>query len=142
MIKAVRHTGIVVRDLKKSTQFYSALGFIEHGRAIEEGDFIESVVCLKDVKVEWVKLKSPDGCLIELLQYHSHPKQKEIVRQQSNQLGHSHLALSVDNIDTVCKEIEKMGGSTNTPTLTRDKKIKVVYCHDNEGNLLEIVEVL
>jgi catechol 2,3-dioxygenase-like lactoylglutathione lyase family enzyme len=143
MIKAVRHTGVVVRDLEKSTEFYCALGFVEDNQAIEEGDFIDTVVGMQNVKLEWVKLKAPDGYLLELLQYHSHPEQKEIAKQRSNQLGCSHLAFSVDDIDTVCKEIKKIGGSVvSPPALTNDKKVKVVYCHDNEGNLMEIVEVL
>jgi catechol 2,3-dioxygenase-like lactoylglutathione lyase family enzyme len=143
MIKAVRHTGVVVRDLEKSTEFYCALGFVEDNQAIEEGDFIDTVVGMQNVKLEWVTLKAPDGYILELLQYHSHPEQKEIAKQRSNQLGCSHLAFSVDDIDTVCKEIKKIGGSVvNPPALTNDKKVKVVYCHDNEGNLMEIVEVL
>ena len=143
MIKAVRHTGVVVRDLKKSVEFYCALGFIEDNRATEEGKFIDAVVGLCNTKLEWVKLIAPDGYLLELLQYHSHPEQKEIAKQRSNQLGCSHLAFSVDDINSVCEKIEEMGGGiVNPPALTNDKKVKVAYCHDNEGNLMEIVEVL
>jgi catechol 2,3-dioxygenase-like lactoylglutathione lyase family enzyme len=29
MIRSVRHTGIVVRDLEKTANFYRALGFID-----------------------------------------------------------------------------------------------------------------
>ena len=143
MIKSVRHTGIVVSNLKESVEFYCALGFVEDNRAIEEGNFIDTVVGLQNTKLEWVKLKAPDGYLLELLQYHSHPEQKEIAKQKSNQLGCSHIAFSVNDINTVCQKIEKIGGSmVNPPVLTNDKKIKVAYCHDNEGNLMEIVEVL
>ena len=143
MIKAVRHSGIIVRDLEKSAKFYLALGFNEDNRAIEEGNFIDTVFGLKHTKLEWVKLKAPDGYLLELLQYHSHPEKKEIAKQKSSQLGCSHLAFSVDDIDSICEKIEKIGGSVvNLPALTRDKKIKVAYCHDIEGNLMEIVEVL
>ena len=143
MIKAVRHSGIIVRDLEKSAKFYLALGFNEDNRAIEEGNFIDTVVGLKHTKLEWVKLKAPDGYLLELLQYHSHPEQKSIVKQKSNQLGCSHLAFSVKGINTICEKIKKIGGSmVNPPALTNDKKVKVAYCHDNEGNLMEIVEVL
>jgi catechol 2,3-dioxygenase-like lactoylglutathione lyase family enzyme len=143
MIKTVRHTGVVVRNLEKSVEFYRVLGFVEDNRDTEEGNFIDAVVGLKNAKVEWVKLKAPDGYLLELLQYHSHPEQKEIAKQKSNQLGCSHLAFGVDNIDSVCEKIEEIGGSiVNPPALTNDKKVKVAYCHDNEGNLMEIVEVL
>ena len=143
MIKAVRHTGIVVRNLDESVKFYRTLGFVEDNRDIEEGVFIDTVVGLQGAKLEWVKLKAPDGYLLELLQYHSHPEQKNIVKQKSNQLGCSHLAFSVKGINAVCEKIKKIGGSmVNPPALTNDKKVKVAYCHDNEGNLMEIVEVL
>jgi len=95
MIKAVRHTGIVVRNLDESVKFYRALGFVEDNRDMEEGVFIDTVVGLQNTKLEWVKLKAPDGYLLELLQYHSHPEQKSIARQKSNQLGCPHLALKV-----------------------------------------------
>jgi predicted enzyme related to lactoylglutathione lyase len=86
---------------------------------------------------------SPDGCVIELLQYHSHPENKEITRQKSNKLGCSHMAFGVDNIEKTCEIIETMGGSiVNPPALTNDKKVKVAYCHDVEGVLIEIVEVI
>ena len=143
MIKAVRHTGVVVRDLEKSVAFYRTLGFVEDNRATEEGVFIDTVVGLQNTKLEWIKLKAADGYLLELLQYHSHPERKEIEKQKSNQLGCSHLAFTVDNIELVCTHVEKNGGSlVNQPVLTKDKKVKVAYCHDVEGNLMEIVEVL
>ena len=143
MIKDVRHTGIVVRNLEESVEFYRALGFVEDNRDTEEGVFIDTVVGLQNTKLEWVKLKAPCGYLLELIQYNSHPEQKEITKQRSNQLGCSHLAFSVDDIDTICEKIKEIGGSVvNPPALTNDKKVKVAYCHDNEGNLMEVVEVL
>lgn len=143
MITSVRHTGIVVRDLIKTANFYCALGFVEDNRASEQGAFIDQVTGLKNTKLEWVKLKSPDGYLLELLQYRSHAESAEITKQKSNKLGCSHIAFGVDNIEKTCEIIEKIGGSiVNPPALSDDKKVKVAYCHDVEGVLMEIVEVL
>lgn len=141
MIKGVRHAGIVVRNLKESVGFYRALGFVESSQNIEEGSYIDTVVGLKNTKLEWVKLKAPDGYILELLQYHSHPEEKNISKQKSNQLGCSHVAFTVTSIDAICERIIEIGGSVVNPAaLTNDKKVKVAYCHDNEGNLMEIVE--
>jgi catechol 2,3-dioxygenase-like lactoylglutathione lyase family enzyme len=143
MIKNVRHTGIVVRDLEESAKFYRALGFVDENRAIEEGIFIDTVVGLQNTKLEWIKLKAKDGYLLELLQYHSHPIVEKTDKQKPNQLGCSHLAFTVENIDNVCQEVKKLGGAiVNLAALTKDKKVKVAYCYDIEGNLMEIVEVL
>ena len=115
----------------------------DFNQAVEEGKFIDQVTGLSNVKLEWVKLKSPDGFLLELLKYHSHPESAEITQQKSNKLGCSHMAFGVDNIEKTCEIIEKIGGSiVNRPALTDDKKVKVAYCHDIEGVLMEIVEVI
>jgi catechol 2,3-dioxygenase-like lactoylglutathione lyase family enzyme len=143
MIKTIRHTGIVVRNLQNSANFYRALGFEDVNNAIEEGGFIDQVTGLNNVRLEWIKLKSPDGCLLELLKYHSHPKTQLITMQESNKLGCSHVAFGVENIENFCKVIKKNGGSiVNFPALTLDKKVKVAYCHDLEGVLIEVVEVI
>ena len=143
MIRSVRHTGIVVRNLEKTVNFYRALGFVDDNRALEEGEFIDRVTGLKNTKLEWIKLKAPDGYVLELLQYRSHPESTEITKQKSNKLGCSHIAFGVDNIEKTCEIIEKIGGSiVNLPALTDDKKVKVAYCHDVEGVLMEIVEVM
>jgi predicted enzyme related to lactoylglutathione lyase len=143
MIKTVRHTGIVVRDLKRTADFYRGIGFIDDNQAIEEGEFIDQVTGLKKTKLEWIKLKAPDGYLLELLQYHSHPDKTQIMQQKSNKLGCSHMAFGVDNIDNACETIQNLGGSiVNPPALTNDKKVKVAYCHDVEGVLMEIVEII
>ena len=143
MIKSIRHTGIVVRNIEEAANFYRALGFIDSNKAIEEGEFIDQVTGLKNTKLEWIKLKAADGYLLELLQYHSHLETKEVIKQRSNKLGCSHMAFGVNNINKTCEIIKKMGGSiVNPPVIDEYKKVKVAYCHDLEGVLMEIVEIL
>lgn len=143
MIKAVRHTGIVVRDLSKAVVFYKALGFVDFNHDLEKGDFIEQVTGISGVNLEWVKLKAPDGFLLELLKYHSNSNNPPVKKQKANKFGCSHMAFSVENIDKTCSLIKKNGGSIiNKPSISDDKKVKVAYCHDIEGVLMEIVEVL
>jgi catechol 2,3-dioxygenase-like lactoylglutathione lyase family enzyme len=143
MISKIRHTGIVVRKLDQSVAFYEALGFKTWKRDLEQGKFIETVVGLINARVETAKLKAPCGVLLELLEYHSHPEQMEITPQPSNQLGCSHIALTVDSIDETLRCIQKQGGTlVNPPEITPDGTVRVAYCHDPEGNLLELVEEL
>ncbi len=141
MIKNVRHTGLVVRDLNVSVEFYLSLGFDLWKREIEKGDFIDKVTGINNVSLEWAKLKSPDGYLLELLQYHSHPEEKTLKKSNSNKLGCSHLAFTVKNISNTCDFIKKNGGSiVNEPVKSPDGKVKVAYCHDLDGIIIELVE--
>ena len=73
---------MVVRDLERASNFYRALGFVDLDQAIEEGTFIDQVTGLRHTKLEWIKLKAPDGCLLELLYYHSHLEDKEVTIQK------------------------------------------------------------
>ena len=143
MIINIRHTGLVVRDIDKSIDFYSRLGFSLWKREVETGKFIDQVTGIENVRLEWAKLKSKDGSLIELLQYLSHPEQKAIKIAESNQLGCSHIAFTVDDIDKMCNCISDLGGAVvNRPAVSPDGMVRVAYCHDLDGILIELVDEL
>ena len=142
-LQGFRHTGIVVRNLDQAVAFYEALGFKTWKRELEQGQFLETVVGLKNVRVETAKLNAPCGALLELLEYHSHPVQMEISPQPSNKLGCSHIALTVGSIDEALECVQNQGGSlVNPPSTVPHGKVRVAYCHDPEGNLMEFVEEL
>ncbi|TGL10758.1 VOC family protein [Leptospira meyeri] len=143
MIKKTRHTGLVVRNLSKSLAFYEALGFSLWKREIEVGDFIDTVVGIKLVELETAKMHAKDGSMIELLEYHSHPMEKDKINSPSNTLGCSHIAFTVDDIEKTCKLVSQLGGNVvNHPVISPSGKVKVAYCHDVDGILLEFVEEL
>lgn len=143
MISKLRHTGIVVRNLEKAIEFYEMLGFQTWKRELEQGWFLETVVNLENACVDIAKLKAPCGSLLELLEYQKHPVKMEIFMQPSNQLGCSHIALTVDSIDETLKSVRECGGSlVNPPAKSAEGEVLVAYCHDPEGNLLEFVEEL
>ena len=141
MLLNIRHTGLVVRDIIKSRMFYEGLGFVVDKQMIESGDFISHVVGIPNVKIETIKMKSPNGELIELLHYLSTENNALVAKQPSNRLGCSHLAMTVNSIDEFCVLIQNLGGSVvNSPRKSHDGKVSVAYCHDNEGILLEVVQ--
>jgi catechol 2,3-dioxygenase-like lactoylglutathione lyase family enzyme len=143
MLKNIRHTGLVVRDLANSRKFYEALGFAAKKHAIESGPEISRIVGIPNVEIETLKLGSPDGALIELLQYRSHPDNSSFSKQNSNRHGCSHIALTVKSAQDFCKKICDLGGTiVSTPTLSSDSKVLVAYCHDIDGILIEVVEDL
>ena len=143
MILNIRHVGIVVTDLERMKTFYGSLGFVKDSSDIEEGTFIDQVTGLDKVKLEWIKMKLPDNSLLELLKYHSHSLENDQIKQYSNRLGCSHIAFTVEDIDKICDQVILAGGSVvNSPIKSPNGKVKVAYCHDPEGVLLEIVQEL
>ena len=145
MISTIRHVGFVVKDLEESLKFYSGvLGLEIYRRFTEEGDFIDSLTGLKKVKLEWVKLIIPKAGLIELLQYHSHPDLDEddnVDFGASNRVGCSHVALTVADLSKLYQDLISNGYLCNSePLIAPGCKAKILYCHDPDGAILELIE--
>jgi len=141
MILKTRHAGLVVRDLQRSIRFYESLGLKIWRQEEESGTYIDTVVGISNVRIEWAKMKCPDDSVVELLQYHSHPDKQILINTPSNRLGCSHIAFTVDDVEKLCVQITRLGGSlVNPPSLAPNGLVKVAYCHDPDGILIEVVE--
>ncbi|NQY24981.1 MAG: VOC family protein [Campylobacteraceae bacterium] len=139
----LRHIGIVVRNLSESILFYQDLfSLVINKQMIEEGKYVENLVGIKNASIHWAKLEAKDGTIIELLEYKNN-EHKEKDNYTSNRLGCSHIAVSVKNIDETYKKLLSYNCKCNSePLLSPDGKVKVMYAHDIDGTILEIVEEL
>jgi catechol 2,3-dioxygenase-like lactoylglutathione lyase family enzyme len=142
MIKDIRHTGIVVVDLEASLHFYrDLLGFQIAKQMEEAGDYIDNISSLRNVKVTTVKMTSPTGQMIELLKYHSHPAEQKM--RAICEIGISHIAFTVDDLDIEYERLKSKGIQFNSPPqLSPDGYAKVTFCRAPERTLIELVEVL
>lgn len=142
-MKAIRHFGIVVSDIEKSLHFYrDILGLQIKRDMLEEGDFIDAILGLKNVQVRTVKMSADNGSLVELLWYKSHPqktgKPKEICGT-----GASHVAFTVENVEKEYERLKKNGVKFNCPPqISPDGKVKVTFCYDPDNTPIELVEEL
>ena len=144
MITQIRHTGIVVEDLDIALEFYrDVLGFKVKKSMNESGSFIETILGLKGVEVTTVKMSSPDGNLIELLRYKTHKVDGEKSERKIFDLGISHIALTVDNLESDYKRIKLAGARfISIPQTNLEGTAKVAFCEDPCGNILELVQSL
>ena len=143
-MKAVRHFGIVVQDMEKSLHFYRDLLGLRIKRDMqEEGEFIDTILGLQKVKVHTVKMVSDNGdTLVELLEYASHKGEKR-ENYEIFDLGASHVAFTVENIDQEYRRLRREGISfTCEPQVSPDGKAKVTFCFDPDGVPVELVEEL
>jgi len=143
MITSIRHIGIVSKNLERSLSFYcDLLGFEVIKRMGESGEYIDRMLVLEGVKVTTVKMAASDGNLIELLSFHSHKGEQECERKLYD-IGISHLALTVDDLDYVYQKLISNGVTFNAPPQpSPDGYAKVTFCMDPDGNFIELVEVL
>jgi len=142
MIKNIRHTGIVVAGLEASLHFYcDLLGFQVVKQMEELGNYIDNISLLYNIKVTTVKMMSPDGQMIELLKYHSHPREQKL--REICDIGIAHVAFTVEDLDREYDRLKGEGVLFNAlPQSSPDGYAKVTFCRAPEGTLIELVEVL
>ena len=138
MVK-VRHSGIVVRDLKESLDFYRYLGFRTVNDDVETGEFIDNILGFEKCEVRTVKMICDGKQMIELLEYRN-PESPDFTKL-INSIGCSHLALTVDNLELLYENLIKKGVDFVNPPCSNEK-VKVAFCIDPNDVYLELVEEL
>lgn len=106
----------------------------------ESGRDLENITGISNIKIITCKLIC-EGLIIEIIKY-LNPKPKIIPNQNSSYTGFNHIALNVLDFSSAIKLITKNGGGLVNKNFKfiKDKKIYVVYAHDPEGNILELVK--
>lgn len=143
MITAIRHVGLVVADLELSLKFWcDGMGFMVSRQMEESGPHIDAMMGLKGVRVTTAKLAAPDGSLLELLCFHSHPDNPRWSGTPYS-TGFTHIALTVKDLDETLRRLKHFGTSIPAqPQWSPDGQAKVIYATGPEGVLLELVEVI
>ena len=138
MIKNIRHSGIVARDLTKTYNFYLGLGFNAVSDEQERGKFIDTILGLDNCEVRTIKMKCGNQ-MIELLEY-KNPKSEDFTKRV-NSIGCSHLALTVNDVQSLYEDLVGTGVEFVNPPFSNGK-VKVAFCKDPNDVYLELVEEL
>jgi catechol 2,3-dioxygenase-like lactoylglutathione lyase family enzyme len=141
MFKEIRHTGIVVNNFSRSLWFYrDKLGFKVVKYMDESGHFIDKILGMKKIIVTTVKMNLKNKQMIELLYFHTH--KKNISKRSINDIGLTHLAFTVDNLDGIYSDFTNDGIEfISKPGLSQDGSVKVAFCKAPEGTYIELVEL-
>lgn len=136
----LRHIGIVADNLEKSLKFYKDfLGLEIKTEVLEDSDFIDKILDLKQSSLKTVKLADKKGGIVELLCY-KNPQGNKIEREV-NDLGLSHFALTVENLDNMYNKLKENNiDFISAPALSPNNKAKVCFCYDPNGIAIELVE--
>lgn len=142
---SLRHVGVVITDVEKSLQFYrDILGFKVHKMADESGEFLDSFLGIRGTKVKTIKMADVNNNILELLHFESHPEKSDDNKAKSlTEIGCSHFALNVKQIDSLYNTLTKQGIEFNhAPQVSPNGKVKVAFCRDPDGTFIEMVEEL
>lgn len=140
MITGMNHTGIVVRDLEKSVDFYrQGLGLKVVVRRERQGQPISQVVGYENSRIKVALLGNGAGHLVELIQY-INPVGPERYSDDRNVMGSTHLAFDVEDIEETYQHLIRHGGQKLNPPVEMVPGRKVSYLQDPDGNWIELIE--
>ena len=143
-IVAADHTGFTVANLERSLAFWrDVLGFELSHRPHQTGELASQITGVPGAEISIAVLKGY-GHKIELLEYLAPPNRKRHVDLQPCDVGFVHVALTVDNIDTLLAAIAHAGWTAaGTPQSLKsgpNAGKRVVYVRDPDGTTIEFME--
>ena len=143
MILAYRHTGVNVTNLDRSVAFYTSLGFVVAECRHEEGPYIDVLTGLENVRLDWVKVRAPNGVLIELVQFQRPLRLMQFAGDRDYaDLGINHLCFQVDDVEAMRRDLTAAGVRCHSVQTDPPGKVKNMACYDPDGTIVELVEAL
>jgi catechol 2,3-dioxygenase-like lactoylglutathione lyase family enzyme len=142
-IKHVDHIGINVENLEAAKIFFTDLGFSVVGEMVMQGELVDRVTGLKDVKDDLVMLQAPDGQLnLELVKFHYPVDEAGVQPVLSNTLGLRHLCFEVEGLDGIVATLQTKGHKLVGEIQIYENTWKLCYVRGPEGIIIELAEKL
>jgi catechol 2,3-dioxygenase-like lactoylglutathione lyase family enzyme len=140
-IHRIDHVGVIVSDLSAAKAFFLDFGLEVQGEGEVEGEWVDQVVGLHDVKAAIVMLGAPDGqANIELTKFYT-PLDEQGIRQSfANTLGIRHIAFAVEDIEALVAKLKNKGTAIFSEIQTYENEYKLCYVRGPEGIILELAE--
>ena len=140
-VHKIDHVGIVVNDLAAAKAFFLELGLELQGEGELEGDLLDKIVGLHNVKDAYAFMRTPDGeAAIELIQFYQPSGEKDSQRPLANTPGIRHLAFVVEDIEAIVAKLQKHGAELVGSIQNYENSYKLCYIRGPEGIILELAE--
>jgi catechol 2,3-dioxygenase-like lactoylglutathione lyase family enzyme len=140
-IQRMEHVGIVVDDLAAATEFFVELGLELQGEGMIEDRWVDRVVGLDGVRVEFAMVQTPDGNgRLELVKFHSPPSQGGNPHAPANTPGIRHIAFVVDDINAAVAGLRARGTELVGELERYEDSYLLCYARGPEGIIVELAE--
>lgn len=143
-IKRLDHVSIVVEDLAAAIAFFTALGMVPEGKASIEGPWVDRINGLKDIHVDIVMMRTPDGHgQLELTKFRN-PKLIEMkpVIAPPNALGLRSIMFAVDSVDDTVELLRAQGAELIGEVAQYQDVYRLCYMRGPAGIIVALAEEL
>ena len=140
-IHRIDHVGVIVNDLPAAKAFFLDLGLEVQGEGELEGEWLDQIVGLNDVKTAYVFLGMPDGqANLERIKYYRPSDEKDLQQPLANTLGIRHIAFIVEDIEAVVAKLKTKGHEIFGEIQSYEDSYKLCYVRGPQGIILELAE--
>ena len=137
------HVGYVVEDLAAAIAFFVELGLELEGQTAVEGEAVDALIGLDDVRADLAFLRTPDGhSRVELSTFHSPVATSGAPRAPVNTPGIPRLTFVVDAVDDVFERLRGHGAELVGKTAQFDDTYRYCYLRGPAGVIIGLVEEL
>jgi catechol 2,3-dioxygenase-like lactoylglutathione lyase family enzyme len=135
--------------MQRMVAFYTeVLGMRVTKQAVISGPWIEAATGLSPVEAEVAFVEASSGPGIELIHYRTSAGSRPADLGRPNVQGLRHIAFRVTDLDRLVAALEAAGITMLSAVQQvsaeqvdyADQRKRLVYCHDPEGNLLELCD--
>jgi len=143
-IQRMDHVGVVVDDLEAAIAFFVELGMeLDGGTTPVEGDWVDRVVGLDEVRVEIAFVRTPDGYgRLELTKFHNPTATTAEPNAPANTFGLRRIMFAVDDIDDVVARMRAHGAELVGEVAQYEDLYRLCYLRGPEGIIVALAEQL
>ena len=138
------HVGVVVDDLEAAISFFVELGMeLDGGPTPVEGEWVDRVVGLDDVRVEIAFVRTPDGHgRLELTKFHNPTATTGESNAPANTFGLRRIMFAVDDIDDVIARMRARGAELLGEVAQYEDLYRLCYLRGPAGIIVALAEPL
>ena len=135
------HVGIVVHDLNAAIDFFVELGLEPEGKGHVGGPWVERIIGLENVRVQFAMMRMPDGNgKLELIRFQSPSHEGETPAAPANVPGIRHIAFLVDDIDEVLGRLRAHGAELVGEVVRYENMFRLCYIRGPANVIIELAE--
>lgn len=138
------HVSVVVNDLEAAKAFFLELGMITEGEAPIEGQWVDRINNIEDLRCHIAMLKTQDGHgRLELTQFSNPPAIiSEPAIAPPNTVGLRSVMFEVDDINATVTRLQALGGELVGEVVQYEDSYRLCYMRGPAGIIVSLAESL
>jgi catechol 2,3-dioxygenase-like lactoylglutathione lyase family enzyme len=142
-VERMEHVGIVVDDLPAAVAFFLALGLELDGETSVEGEVVDRMTGLADVRSDLAFLQTPDGeGKLEVVRYRSPTRGEDPPPRAADTPGLNHLLFRVDDLHATLERLRPHGAELVGEVIDYGTSYRLCYLRGPGGMIVELAEAL